>query len=581
MLVPSLVERLRPLVGLKGWDYIVLWKLGNGHRCIEWIECCCAGSDGVGDELIGFPSSSSSRHPCRDVMFPHARMASCDLLDQLPSTVSLLDSGLYAQPLLSNQISWLNYSHNSELCLSKETVGTRVLIPLSLSLGLLELFVAKQVGEDQQVVEFIKAQCNIFMDQQSMSNSDDSFQQQMFADSSSKDNLLHDLPQEISVDRIHLCASPLQQQQLSNTLDASMNNNNSNNGGDMFLEGAMGYDSNNIFTPSMEVETGRGSSMMSRLNAVEEQMNNEDSFLCENNRSDESDPNDDEEDAKYRRRTGKGPQSKNLVAERKRRKKLNDRLYSLRALVPKISKLDRASILGDAIDYVKELLKQVNDLQTELEEDEQSDQDQDHNQNQNPNDNETLRQDDDKAENACTLLLKRQHNNRLNLNHNNNLKASSSSANANISKQQQLDGSSDKVQQQQMEPQVEVFQLEGNEFFVKVFCEHKSGGFVRLMEALNSLGLEVTNVNATRHTCLVSTIFKVERKNDDMVQADHVKESLLELTRNPSRIWEDNTAAATTTNNESESIGGCNNNNNKKKKRDQDYHRTIHHYSLL
>lgn len=57
---------------------------------------------------------------------------------------------------------------------------------------------------------------------------------------------------------------------------------------------------------------------------------------------------------------------------------------------------------------------------------------------------------------------------------------------------------------------MEVFQLDGNEFFIKVFCEHKSSGFVRLMEALNSLGLEVTNVNTTRHTCLVSSIFKVE-----------------------------------------------------------------------
>uniref|UniRef100_A0A7N0T4S3 BHLH domain-containing protein n=1 Tax=Kalanchoe fedtschenkoi TaxID=63787 RepID=A0A7N0T4S3_KALFE len=60
-----------------------------------------------------------------------------------------------------------------------------------------------------------------------------------------------------------------------------------------------------------------------------------------------------------------GQPSKNLMAERRRRKRLNDRLSMLRSIVPRISKMDRTSILADTIDYMKELLEKVSKLEEE------------------------------------------------------------------------------------------------------------------------------------------------------------------------------------------------------------------------
>ncbi|KAL8136911.1 hypothetical protein V2J09_002912 [Rumex salicifolius] len=60
--------------------------------------------------------------------------------------------------------------------------------------------------------------------------------------------------------------------------------------------------------------------------------------------------------------------SKNIVSERNRRKKLNDRLFALRAIVPNISKMDKASIIKDAINYIQELQKEEKRIQTEISE---------------------------------------------------------------------------------------------------------------------------------------------------------------------------------------------------------------------
>nr|GMD64862.1 transcription factor bHLH3 [Ipomoea batatas] len=56
-----------------------------------------------------------------------------------------------------------------------------------------------------------------------------------------------------------------------------------------------------------------------------------------------------------------------VEAERQRREKLNQRFYALRAVVPTISKMDKASLLGDAIAYIIDLQAKIRAMEGEEE----------------------------------------------------------------------------------------------------------------------------------------------------------------------------------------------------------------------
>lgn len=63
---------------------------------------------------------------------------------------------------------------------------------------------------------------------------------------------------------------------------------------------------------------------------------------------------------------GRCPPVNHVEAERQRREKLNQRFYALRSVVPNVSRMDKASLLADAVCYISELKRKVECLESQL-----------------------------------------------------------------------------------------------------------------------------------------------------------------------------------------------------------------------
>ncbi|KAF5947025.1 hypothetical protein HYC85_017253 [Camellia sinensis] len=180
-----------------------------------------AGGGGGGDELLATRTAGGGGG-APSLLFPSVPVKTSSIKRK-----NLFLSRIYAQTLMSNQARWLNFSNNSDSNALEETVGTRVLIPVPV--GLVDLFVAKQEPEDQQIIDYITAQCSIILEQVMVhsNNMDPNFSVNVneiqsnpflldknrekdhnnpFQPATSLEN--PNLPYDVSVDRIRLCNSP-------------------------------------------------------------------------------------------------------------------------------------------------------------------------------------------------------------------------------------------------------------------------------------------------------------------------------------------------------------------------------------
>ncbi|KAI3804992.1 hypothetical protein L1987_26944 [Smallanthus sonchifolius] len=79
-----------------------------------------------------------------------------------------------------------------------------------------------------------------------------------------------------------------------------------------------------------------------------------------------SDLNQDFNHGSVKNNTKLSPAQDHILAERKRREKLSQRFIALSALVPGLKKMDKASVLGDAIKHMKTLQEKVKTLEEQI-----------------------------------------------------------------------------------------------------------------------------------------------------------------------------------------------------------------------
>ncbi|XP_010531653.1 PREDICTED: transcription factor DYT1-like isoform X1 [Tarenaya hassleriana] len=171
--------------------------------------------------------------------------------------------------------------------------------------------------------------------------------------------------------------------------------------------------------------------------------------------------------------------SKNLHTERRRRHKLHYRLLALRSHVPIITNMNKASIVDDAITYIRELQIKVEGLSEKLHEMEVSE-----------------------VEEETDL-------------------------NPKVTKD-----SREEMENHGIEEDVYVTKIGESKYWLKIIASKKVGVFTKFMEVMNFAGLEIIDISITTSSGAILVSSSVQRIHEGSVDVEQMRGLLMDVTRN-------------------------------------------------
>ncbi|MED6161886.1 endoglucanase 3 [Stylosanthes scabra] len=193
-----------------------------------------------------------------------------------------------------------------------------------------------------------------------------------------------------------------------------------------------------------------------------------------------------------------------VLSERRRRAKLNERFLTLRSMVPSITKDDKVSILDDAIEYLRKLEKRIKELEV----------------------HKDLTDREARTKRSPQDMVERTSDNYFNKTDNGKKSMSKKRKSRDMDEKSPETNSESLLKGSCTNNDVDVNINENNEVEVEMKCPSKAGMFLKIMEGVSSLGLNLHSVQSREVDGNLYVTLKSKLAGSTIVSVKRIKQTL-------------------------------------------------------